>query len=105
VLLPGVVLLNPRLIEYDVAALALPLALIGWRVVSSCTTHRNAIIVLSVLFVIANCFAVHRWELRKLIDGPLLVLFFLAGSLNLLLLSRESAARARQDQEPRVATV
>jgi hypothetical protein len=105
VLLTGVVLLNPRLIEYDVAALALPLALIGWRVVSSCTTHRNAIIVLSVLFVIANCFAVRGWELRKMIDGPLLVLFFMAGSLNLLLLSRESAARAWQDQEARVSTV
>ena len=105
VLLTGVVLLNPRLIEYDVAALALPLALIGWRVVSSCTTHRNAIIVLSVLFVIANCFAAHRWELRKMIDGPLLVLFFMAGSLNLLLLSSESAARARQDQEARLSTV
>jgi hypothetical protein len=34
VLLTGVVLLNPRLIEYDVAALALPLALIGWRVIT-----------------------------------------------------------------------
>ena len=88
VLLVGVILLNPRLIEYDVAPLALPLALIAWRFLSSFTTPARTILVLSIFFAVANAFALYSWDLRKLIDGPLLVLFFLAGSWNLLQGSR-----------------
>lgn len=88
VLLVGVILLNPRLIEYDVAPLALPLALIAWRFLASFTTPARTILFLSIFFAVANAFALYSWDLRKLIDGPLLVLFFLAGSWNLLQCSR-----------------
>lgn len=88
VLLVGVILLNPRLIEYDVAPLALPLAMIAWRLLTSFTTPARTILFFSVFFGIANAFAIYSWQLRKLMDGPLLVLFFLAGSWNLLQRSR-----------------
>ena len=84
VLFVGVILLNPRLIEYDVAPLALPLALIAWRFFASFTTRSRTILLLSTLFIITNCFALYSWDVRKLVDGPLLVVFFIAGSWNLL---------------------
>lgn len=84
ILLVGVILLNPRLIEYDVAPITLPLALIAWRVASSCTTKKRAGITLAILFFVANAFALTDWNLRKMIDGPLLVIIFLAGSWHLL---------------------
>ena len=89
VLLVGVILLNPRLIEYDVAPLALPLTLIGWRFLSSFLNRRLAIVFFSLFFAATNSVAVHRWALRKAMDGLLLVLFFIAGSWILLQLSRK----------------
>jgi hypothetical protein len=83
VLFVGIILLNPRLIEYDVAPLALPLALIAWRFLAAKLSTGRTILYLSIFFVITNAFALTSWELRKLIDGPLLVVFFLAGCWNL----------------------
>jgi hypothetical protein len=80
VLFVGVILLNPRLIEYDVAPLALPLTLIGWRFLSTFTTPPKTILFLSLFFTVANLITVHSWELRKVIDSPLLVSFFIAGA-------------------------
>lgn len=88
VLLVGVLLLNPRLMEYDVAPLALPLTFIAWRFLETFTTTRRTIVYLAIFFAIVNCFALYSWELRKLVDGPLLVAFFLAGSWNLIRQSR-----------------
>jgi len=92
VLLVGVILLNPRLIEYDVAPLALPLALIGWRFLASFTTTRKTILYLALFFAVANNIALRSWDVWKLSDGPLLVLFFVAGSWNLLLRSHRRPA-------------
>ncbi len=89
VLLVGVILLNPRLIEYDVAPIALPLALIGWRFVASFNRPSRTILIFALFFAITNAFALYSWDLRKMIDGPLLVLFFIAGSWNLLQHSRK----------------
>jgi hypothetical protein len=83
VLLVGVILLNPRLIEYDVAPLALPLALIAWRFLAAKITTGRTILYLAIFFAITNAFALTSWELRKLIDGPLLVIFFLIGCWDL----------------------
>ncbi len=87
VLLVGAILLNPRLIEYDVAPLTLPLALIAHRFLRSITTRRTAILLAAGFFLVTNVFALYSWELRKLIDGPLLVLLFLGGSWNLVQVS------------------
>jgi hypothetical protein len=92
VLLVGVILLNPRLIEYDVAPIALPLALIGWRFLATFNRPSKTILIFSVFFAITNAFALYSWDLRKMIDGPLLVLFFIAGSWNLLQHSRRLSA-------------
>ena len=88
VVLVGVILLNPRLIEYDVAPLALPLALIAWRFLAARTTTGKTILYLAIFFAITNVFALTSWELRKLIDGPLIVIFFLAGCWDLYQQSR-----------------
>jgi hypothetical protein len=90
VLLVGVILLNPRLIEYDVAPLAIPLALIGWRSLRSLVSARKAVLVSCLAFVVANGFALTGWEVRKLIDGPLLVVFFAAGSWRLVRQTRDN---------------
>ena len=77
VLLVGIVLLNPRLIEYDVAPLTIPLALICWR---SLEPHRRRSALtagLGVLFLACNIVSIYSWRTRKFLDGPLLVLLFL----------------------------
>jgi hypothetical protein len=84
VLLVGVILLNPRLIEYDVAPITISLALIAWREASSRTTKKEAGFALGLIFIAANAFALAGWNLRKTIDGPLIVMIFLAGSWRLL---------------------
>ena len=84
VLLVGVILLNPRLIEYDVAPLTLPLALIAWRFLRPLATARTAAILLTVLFLVANAIGLTGWDTRKLLDGPLLVLLFVLGVYTLL---------------------
>ena len=83
VLLVGVILLNPRLIEYDVAPLALPLALIGWRFLRILTTHNRAIWIAILFFAGTNAAALSSWSLRKWMDGPLLLIFLALGSYTL----------------------
>ena len=103
VLLLGVILLNPRLIEYDVAPLAIPLALIGWRSLLRVMAMRQAAVVMGGAFLVANGFAITGWELRKLMDGPLLVLFFAAGSWSLLRQAREGASVSSSAQDVQYA--
>jgi len=88
VLLVGVILLNPRLIEYDVAPLALPLALIGWRALQRVAGAARGVWIAVALFAVANAMALSSWSLRKAMDGPLLVIFFVMGSYTLI---REAA--------------
>lgn len=80
VMLVGVVLLNPRLIEYDLAPLTLPLAFIGWRSLSNVLKPRQSACAFAVFFLVANAFALTRWTFWKMTEGPLLVVFFLTGS-------------------------
>jgi hypothetical protein len=92
VLMVGVILLNPRLIEYDVAPLALPLAFIGWRWLRSFLNRVPAAWIAAVIFGVLNTLAVMSWSLRKVMDGPLLVVFFVAGSFTLLRKARGQQA-------------
>ena len=84
VMIVGVILLNPRLIEYDAAPVALPLALIAWRFFSSFASPRLTAICFSLLFIAANALALVSWSMWKLTEGPLLVVFFAAGAYTLL---------------------
>ncbi len=88
VMLVGVILLNPRIMEYDTAPIALPLALLAWRFLARWTTPTHRIVWLSLFFVAANLVGTLSWSIRKLTDGPLLVLFFGAGAWDLHRLAR-----------------
>jgi hypothetical protein len=84
VLLVGVILLNPRIMEYDAAPIALPLALIAWRFFRAFFQPGGTILCVALLFGLANAIAAVSWDVHKLVDGPLLVVFFAAGSWSLL---------------------
>jgi hypothetical protein len=58
VLLTGVILLNPRIQEYDVAPLSLCLAMILWRSALLVTTRRRAILACVTGFVLVNATAI-----------------------------------------------
>jgi hypothetical protein len=79
VLLVGVILLNPRIMEYDVALITLPIALIAWRFFASFTTTAKTVLYLAIFFAVTNGIAAFGWYVRKLVDGPLLVVVFAAG--------------------------
>lgn len=76
VMLVGVLLLNPRLIEYDVAPLTLPMVMIVWRFLGVHLTAKRAAITFAIGLVLLNCLAIESWEVHKFVDGPLLVLCF-----------------------------
>jgi hypothetical protein len=78
-LLVGVILLNPRILEYDVAPLTLFLTLIVWRYFASFTTTAKTILYLAILFAVTNGMAGFGWYIRKLVDAPLLVAVFAMG--------------------------
>jgi hypothetical protein len=61
VLLVGTVLLNPRIMEYDVAPLAFPMALVLWRffVAAGRGSGKIAAIGLAAVFAVANIVAAH----------------------------------------------
>jgi hypothetical protein len=79
VLLVGVILLNPRIKEYDVAPLTLLLSLILWRFFATFCSTARSICYLALFVAIANGIAALSWQMRKLVDAPLLVLVFAAG--------------------------
>ena len=55
VLLIGVILLNPRIKQYEAAIITLPMALVAWRGLSGCTrTTRQAVLAGAVLFLAAD---------------------------------------------------
>ena len=87
VLLLGVMLLNPRIKEYDIAPLTLPMALIGWRLCRMLGSVRTTILTLLGFFVIINCIAAPSWDIRTLTSGAALVFLFAVGSWHLIHLS------------------
>ncbi|HEY5055799.1 MAG TPA: hypothetical protein VII58_06540 [Acidobacteriaceae bacterium] len=95
VMLTGVVLLNPRLIEYDVAPLALPLALVGWRYFRAEHGVKGTLLRALAVFGSLNLLATHTWTLWKLTEGPLLMAFLLAGIASLLKSAEAERAAVR----------
>jgi len=88
VLLLGVFLLNPRLIEYDIVPLALPMALIGWRFLARYYPPTRAILYLVSIVAIGNVFAAQNYGHWKQVEGIFLIVFFVAGCRDLLQQSR-----------------
>ncbi len=87
VMLTGVILLNPRLVEYDVAPLALPLAIVCWRSFSARHGTAGALVRVAAVFLALNLLAASSWQVWKLTEGPLLVAFFIVGAAGLLRIS------------------
>ena len=92
VMLTGVVLLNPRLIEYDVAPLALPLALICWRYFSAEHGVKGTLLRALAVFGCLNLVATHTWTLWKLTEGPLVMALLLVGIASLSKATEEEPA-------------
>ena len=112
VLLIGILLLNPRIMEYDVAPMTLPLALVAWRYGRTRQQPTRWVAAMLALFVVLNAGALYNWELRKALDGPLLVCILVAGMWCLVIASRlrrqstdsRSSAKDRYtDDEPQEA--
>ena len=93
VLLLGILLLNPRVMEYDVAPMTLPLALVAWRYARERRQPRRWTMSMLVLFVLLNAGALYSWQLRKALDGPLVVAILLSGFWSLLQQVRSSGAK------------
>jgi hypothetical protein len=78
-MLVGVILLNPRIMEYDVAPLTIPMALVAWRVCTwVCRSNMQAVSLMSVLFAVANTCA--RFDAWRTTDCVVLMVLFAAGS-------------------------
>lgn len=91
VMLVGVVLLNPRIKEYDVAMLTLPMALLGWRALETAIGSKTgAIIAGAALFLAANVIAFigigDNWKYTEMV---LLLALFAGGCWQLTRQRRE----------------
>jgi hypothetical protein len=84
VLLVGVILLNPRIMEYDAAPLAIPMGLIGWRFFTRSGATPRAVITYLSFFLVANFIAVPLEVAWRPTECFLLATFFTAGCWNLL---------------------
>ena len=92
VLLIGVILLDPRIMQYDVVPVTLPMALIGWRFLAHFNPPARAMLLLALIFAIANYTAAQDPGTWKLIECILLVALFATGCWILLRQSiRQSA--------------
>jgi hypothetical protein len=89
VLLLGVILLNPRIAEYDLVVVTIPLALVLWRLLPGLAHTRKAAISALAVFGMVNLAACQSWILWKDIACGLLVSVFSAGVWQLLGLAVE----------------
>jgi hypothetical protein len=97
VLLVGTILLNPRIMEYDIAPITIPVALIVWRVAGRGRTFLQTVIGMSVVFAVINFLASrHHVGLAnppwKLTAGCFLVTVFTAGVWDLFLRAGRGAS-------------
>ncbi|MFY9853762.1 MAG: hypothetical protein WAK26_07790 [Terracidiphilus sp.] len=103
VMVTGVILLGPRIQEYDVAPLTLFMALIGWRVAFSYGNAIRAIIFCSLFFVVINAAVIYINSIDiadyywNHMEGFLLVGIFAAGSWDLL---RQTSWSRNQRRNP-----
>lgn len=91
VLMLGVVLLNPRIKEYDIAPLSIPMALVAWRFFSRDSTLWRAVREMSFFFLMVNGFAHVDYIFWKPIAGSLIAVLFAAGAWQLLHPETQSA--------------
>ena len=80
VLLIGVTLLNPRIMEYDIAAMTIPMALVGWRFLQRGDTAPRTVAIAALLLGAWNFAGATNWRPG---DCLLLVAVFSLGVWNL----------------------
>jgi hypothetical protein len=97
VLFVGVLLLNPRIMEYDAAPITLPLALIAWRAARASNRTGLVYTLQAIAFTVMNAFAIYDWMIRKAMDGPLILVAFFVGYW--LLVKEAKPARSEQALE------
>lgn len=89
VLLIGTVLLSPRIMEYDLAAITVPMALVVWRFAASHTgTVQRAVLAAGAFLLLINAFAPLAWadfapSVAPVVRSVVLVVVFAAGSWQL----------------------
>jgi hypothetical protein len=79
VLMVGILLLNPRVQEYDAAAFTIPAALIVWRFLRSRIGLPKTAFVIGLAFGVANLISAGHWDVRKLVECVVLVATVLIG--------------------------
>lgn len=84
VLLVGVILLNPRIMQYDTFVIALPMGLIVWRIAALIRSRILAIAILCVVLAGTSFCAVQSLESWWLTEGPMLVVVFAGGCWELM---------------------
>jgi hypothetical protein len=84
-LLVSVVLLNPRIMEYDVVAVTVPMALLMWRFFAGWfRRQRNVAVAMVIFFGVINGFAPFAWNgyapfVGVAVQGAVLAIVFAAG--------------------------
>ncbi|QMV17730.1 DUF2029 domain-containing protein [Granulicella sp. 5B5] len=104
VLLLGTILLNPRIMEYDIAPITIPVALIVWRLAKRSRSTLQATIWMTAIFAAINYLAVRDhagltnppW---KLTAGCFLSLVFVAGCWELFQQSKAVDAEVKTHLE------
>lgn len=93
--LVGTVLLNPRIMEYDVAPITLPLALLGYRFFAGEGSVRKGCWGLGTVFAVANVLAALKPSLLwRPVEGTLLLCLFAAGTVQAFRSMEAEATRA-----------
>ena len=88
VLLLGVILLNPRIKEYDVAPLALPMALIVWRLCNWKSKAPHAVIEFLLFFLALQFLSGNDASVWKPLVGITLSALYAAGAWQLFVFAR-----------------
>ena len=106
VLLVGTILLNPRIMEYDLAPITIPVALIVWRVAGRGLGGLRAAVGMAAVFTVINILASRNHEGLsnppwKITAGCFVSLVFVAGAWQLFRWSSEG----RVEVEPRLEQV
>ena len=92
VLLVGTILLNPRIMEYDAAPIALSMAVILWRLFARGNSYRTTLWKCGLVFVVLNVLAEVSWKPTECVA---LLGMFVAGSAMLWARVRE---QEREDE-------
>jgi len=104
VMLIGVILLNPRIQEYDVAPITIAMALVAWRVLSRGGVSLRSVVMRSAFcFAAANILGAYRWRATECL---VLVGLFMAGAWCLSMApSAESAVAPAEIEESELAAM